>query len=98
MLDLRSRSRGSAGRSGTAVPILSIFVLGLLGTFLGAPVLRAQSAPKPAADPVNPAVSDLRREIDELKQTYQQRIDELEKRLADLETKSEVKSPAVAAS
>jgi hypothetical protein len=59
---------------------------------------RAQTAPSPQADPV----AALRLEIEEIKQTYQKRLDDLEKRLDDLEasrqaTQAPTPPPAVTA-
>jgi hypothetical protein len=73
-------------------------LLGLLG--LATPAARAQSTapnPTPPPTPASPApdpTAELRREIEELKRQYQERIDALEKRLSDLEAARPGGAPA----
>lgn len=55
--------------------------------------VQAQSA---AAPPAEDSVTALRREIEELKRAYQERIDALEKRLSDLEAERQAAAPASA--
>lgn len=65
-------------------PSLLPWTLGAIAWFffLAVPTsAHAQTAPAPADDPV----TALRHEIEELKQTYEQRINDLEKRIAELE-------------
>src|SRR3954466_7457266 len=62
----------------------SLFAAGLLVAGLCGPVaLHAQAPSAPAAD----STGEIRREIEDLKRQYQERIDALEKRLADLEAR-----------
>jgi hypothetical protein len=73
-------------RSGLRRLTLVVFVFSLFPI-----AARAQTAAAPADDS---SITALRREIEELKQTYQQRIDALEKRLSELEAERQAAAPA----
>src|SRR5579885_2688535 len=76
-----------------------VLTLGLLclAPSVWAQTAPAAAAPTPAAQETG-ATAELRREIEELKRQYQERIDALEKKLADLEARQGGQAPPPAPS